>query len=318
MFLGIEIGGTKLQLALGEGDGKFLSFWRGTVDPARGGEGIRERILEAVPQLLRQAGVERSRIQRAGVGFGGPIDDDTQTVIVSHQIEGWTNFPLACWLEESLGLPCVIGNDADVAGLAEATLGAGKGLSPIFYMTIGSGIGGGLIVDGKMFRGVGRGAAEVGHLRILDDRYGGDHQFHPLEHLASGWGIGAYARTVIEKHPDGDSFLRRLGVPLETVNATHVAAAARAEDELARLILLGTTRCLAEAIRTVIVLLCPRRVVIGGGVSLIGERHFFEPLRRRVEEIAFAPFAGLTEIVPATLGEGVVVHGAIQLAKKSE
>lgn len=318
MYLGIEIGGTKLQLALGEGDGKFLSFWRGTVDPARGGEGIRERIREAVPQLLQQAGVERSRIQRAGVGFGGPIDDATRTVIVSHQIDGWTNFPLARWLEEALGLPCVIGNDADVAGLAEATLGAGKGLSPVFYMTIGSGIGGGLIVDGKMFRGVGRGAAEVGHLRILDDRYGGDHQFHPLEYIASGWGIGTYARVLLKKHPEGDSSLRRLGIPLKKIDTTHIAAAAHEDDELAQLILLETTRCLAEAVRTVIVLLCPKRVVIGGGVSLIGERHFFEPLRRRVEEIAFAPFAGLTEIVPATLGEEVVVHGAIQLAKKSE
>lgn len=315
MFLGIEIGGTKLQLALGEGNGTFLSFQRGTVDPARGGEGIRERILKAVPELLSQAGIERSRIARCGIGFGGPIDDATQTVIISHQIEGWVDFPLARWLEESLGIPCVLGNDADVAGLAEATHGAGKGLSPIFYMTIGSGIGGGLIVDGQMFRGVGRGAAEVGHLRILDNRYGGDNEFHPLEHLASGWGIGAYARTLIEKHPEGHSFLRRLGVPLEKVDASLVAVAARNDDALAQMILLETTRCLAEAIRTVIVLLCPKRVVIGGGVSLIGERHLFQPLRRRLEEIAFAPFAGLTEIVPATLGEEVVVHGAIELAK---
>jgi glucokinase len=315
VYLGIEIGGTKLQLALGEGNGRFLSLWRGVVDVARGGEGIREQILAAIRQLLDEANLNRSQIQRVGIGFGGPVDENTQSVITSHQIPGWNDFPLAKWLEEALQLPCVLGNDADVAGLAEAIHGAGKGLSPIFYITIGSGIGGGLIVDGQIYRGVGRGAAEIGHLRILDNRSAGDQQFHPLEQIASGWGIGAYGRELLQRHPEGDSTLRRLGIPPEKINATHIGEAAQQGDELSQMVLLETTRCLAEAIRTVIVLLCPKRIVIGGGVSLIGETHFFEPLRDRLREIEFPPFAGLTEIVPATLGESVVLHGAIELAR---
>src|SRR3989440_3416394 len=188
-FLGIEIGGTKLQLGVGAGDGVLAGLWRGTVDVAAGPEGIRRQITAAVPELLTRAGVERSRLRGVGVGFGGPVDDATHTVIKSHQIAGWDDFPLADWVSDLVGLPAVIGNDADVAGLAEALFGAGKGLSPIFYITIGSGIGGGFILNGEVYRGCGRGAAEIGHLRMalqdIDNRL--DHC--RLEELASGWGI---------------------------------------------------------------------------------------------------------------------------------
>src|SRR5262249_42301864 len=156
------IGGTKLQLGVGPGDGTLRGFWRGTVHAPAGAEGIRRQITAAVPELLTSAGVDRSALRAVGVGFGGPVDDAARTVITSHQIAGWDNFPLADWLPETLGLPAALGNDADVAGLAEALCGAGRGLSPIFYMTIGSGIGGGLIIDGKIHRGTGKGAAEIG------------------------------------------------------------------------------------------------------------------------------------------------------------
>src|SRR5437660_2277870 len=184
MYVGIEIGGTKLQIGLGAGDGTLAALWRGGVDVARGGEGIREQILRETPLLLEGAGVDRGQVRGVGVGFGGPVDDADQTVIKSHQIAGWDGFPLAQWLTELLGWPVALGNDADVAGLAEALFGAGKGLSPIFYITIGSGIGGGLIINGEIYRGVGRGAAEIGHVVVwgpTDDHCG------TLEDLASGW-----------------------------------------------------------------------------------------------------------------------------------
>src|SRR5713101_8216266 len=92
-YLGIEIGGTKLQLGVGPGDGTLAGLWRGTVDVAAGGQGIREQIMAAVPELLAQAGVERGAIRGVGVGFGGPVDDATRTVIKSHQIAGWDDFP---------------------------------------------------------------------------------------------------------------------------------------------------------------------------------------------------------------------------------
>src|SRR5881392_2144908 len=150
MYLGIEIGGTKLQLGIGLGDGTLLAFWRGPVEVAAGANGIRRQITAAVPELLAKSGIDRGRLIGIGIGFGGPVDDATHTVIKSHQIEGWDNFPLAHWISEIVGLPAVLGNDADVAGLAEALFGAGQGLSPVFYVTVGTGIGGGLILDGKI------------------------------------------------------------------------------------------------------------------------------------------------------------------------
>ena len=165
MYLGIEIGGTKLQLGVGADDGVLAGLWRGTRGRGRraGGHPPADRRGRAG---AAGAGRPRARADCSGVGigFGGPVDDATQTVIKSHQIEGWDNFPLADWVGDVVGLPAVLGNDADVAGLAEALHGAGKGLSPIFYITIGSGIGGGLIIDGEIYRGCGRGAAEIGHL----------------------------------------------------------------------------------------------------------------------------------------------------------
>jgi glucokinase len=249
------------------------------------------------------------------------VDDATHTVIKSHQIAGWDDFPLADWITELLDLPTVLGNDADVAGLAEALHGAGKGLSPIFYITIGSGIGGGFIINGEVYRGCGRGAAEIGHLRWHDthvDDYG--HAMNTediLEGTSSGWALARMADIRCWSGAGRGSLLLRL-VDGEShfITAQDIAEAATQGDKLAHDILSNAWRRLAEAICSVITLLCPRRIVIGGGVSLMGELLLFEPLRRMVTERVFRPFAGLTDIVPAALGEEVVVHGAIALAHK--
>jgi len=316
MFLGIEIGGTKLQLGIGAGDGNLTASWRGSIDVAARGEGIRRSILAAIPDLLATAGIDRDAFRAVGVGFGGPVDDATRSVIKSHQIAGWDGFPLADWLGSTLGLPVALGNDADVAGLAEALFGAGRGMSPVFYMTIGSGIGGGLIVNGEILRGTGRGAAEIGHLKVRDPRTS-DGRLETLENVSSGWAIGRYARECAASDPAGGAKLIAVAGKVELITAETVATAASAGDPMAGRVLDHALDALADAISSVIVLVCPRRVVIGGGVSLIGDELLFEPLRQRIAERVFRPFAGLTEVVPAALGEAVVVHGALTLARRA-
>ena len=123
MFLGIEIGGTKLQLGLGEGDGILRGVWRGQIDVILGADGIRRQIQAAVPELLSQASVQKHQLRGVGIGFGGPVDDTAQATIKSHHVEGWDQFPLAGWMQDRFGWPTVMGNDADVAGLAEALVG---------------------------------------------------------------------------------------------------------------------------------------------------------------------------------------------------
>jgi glucokinase len=309
MYLGIEIGGTKLQLGLGADTGALAALWRGPVDVAAGPEGIRRQITTAVPDLLTRAHVERSQLRGVGIGFGGPVDDATHTVIKSHQITGWDNYPLADWIAEVVGLPAALGNDADVAGLAEALHGAGKGLSPIFYITIGSGIGGGLILNGEIYRGCGRGAAEIGHLRIPFQG-----KVPVLEQIASGWGIEEQTRDLLSRNVSGPASEKLRTGP--SLTAVQVGTAAEQGDGLAQTVLHNAIIALAEAICHVITLTCPRRIVIGGGVALMGERLLFEPLRQAVRERVFKPFEGLTDIVPAALGEEMVVHGAIALARR--
>jgi len=313
-YLGIEIGGTKLQIGVGADDGVLAGLWRGGVDAAAGPEGIRRQIAGAVPELLAKANIDRSQLQGVGIGFGGPVDDATRTVIKSHQIEGWDGFPLADWVSDVVGLPAVLGNDADVAGLAEALHGAAKGLSPIFYITIGSGIGGGFIIDGEIYRGVGKGAAEFGHLRIADSGLGEDVAILPLENQASGWSIAENAKTLQLIGFDLGEFQRLGGGKPLTAEA--VARIAEQGGLSAQGILEQAWEALAEGICHVIVLLCPRRIVIGGGVSLMGEKILFEPLRRMVAERVFKPFTDCYDIVAAALGEEVVVHGAIALAHR--
>jgi glucokinase len=306
MLLGIEIGGTKLQLGLGKGDGKLAGLWRGRIDVSRGPEGIRQQIVEAVPRLLQDARVPVNALAGVGVGFGGPVDDAGQKVIKSHQIEGWDNFPLANWIGNFLGLPAFLANDSDAAGLAEAVCGAGKGLSPIYYMNIGSGIGGGFVINGEVYRGTGRGAAETGHLRIAQWTKDG-LTFETLESLASGWAIERRARAALQHQSDIDS---------ANLTVAQIGKLAQAGNRQAKAILEPALDAVAEALCHVVALLCPRRIVIGGGVAGLGEEILFTPVRERVKRRVFAPFADCFDIVPAGLGEEVVVHGALLWARQ--
>jgi glucokinase len=344
MYIGVEIGGTKLQLGVGLGDSVLRGLWRETVDVKAGPEGIRKQITRGIPELLEKAGIERSSVKGIGIGFGGPVDDATHTVIKSHQIEGWDNFALADWMSEIAGMPAMLGNDSDVAGLAEALFGAGKGLNPIFYMNIGSGIGGALIVNGQIYRGCGCGAAEVGHLRVtptfwylpaegftayptatgeIDPAMAGRlvqmRQFQlPLEEVASGWSISRLAQSAMTVGVDPESKLIELVAGcFEQITCAHVAEAANQQDDFATSLLDQAWTCVAEALCHVITLLCPRRIVVGGGVSLMGQNLLFQPLRMRIAERVFAPFADCYDIVPAALGEEVVVHGALLLARQN-
>lgn len=313
MLLGIEIGGTKLQLGLGAGDGELLALKRLDVVPAGGGAGIQGQIEEAVPALLREAKLAPKELKAVGVGFGGPVDDATRTVIKSHQIAGWDGFPLADWLERKLDVPVALGNDSDLAGLAEATLGAGRGRSPIFYMNLGSGIGGALVIDGEVYRGSGRGAAEIGHLRgWRPGDPGQPHDWRILEDFASGWSIERRARVAVRNHAS----LFEPAPAAERLTVKEIGAAAAAGADWAQQLLLETWTEAAEALCQMIALVAPRRIVLGGGVALLGETYFLKPLRRLVAERVFPPFAGSFDLVPAALGEAVVVHGALTLAQR--
>ena len=183
MLLGIEIGGTKLQLGVGPGDGTLIAEpLRLSVDRDKGAAGIREQIAALGRELVARYGVSS-----VGVGFGGPVDAATGRTIKSHQITGWDDFPLVEWCRQTLGVArCTLGNDADLAALAEARYGAGRGRDPVFYVTVGTGIGGGFVRGGKLYAGHGPAAAEIGHLRPGLDAL---NSHDTVESIASGLAI---------------------------------------------------------------------------------------------------------------------------------
>lgn len=318
VFLGVEIGGTKLQAGLGRGDGKLLALERRKVDPGQGAEGIRRQLVEMAAALVASNGVPRDSVRALGIGFGGPVDSVQGLVTKSHQIVGWDQYPLAAWARETLQVPTVsLHNDADTAALAEARFGAGRGYSPLLYITVGSGIGGGLVIDGGIYRGAGAGAVEIGHLWVVD-RTSSDLDVLRLEDVASGWAIGHTARQYAERlisegRADWPVLVLAGGDPAH-INAGLVAQAARQGDREAEFILQKAVSAMATALNQAITLIAPHRIVLGGGVSLIGEDLWYGPIRSQLDTQVFPPFRGTFDIVPPSLGEEVVVHGAIALA----
>jgi glucokinase len=301
-LLAIEIGGTKLQLVTGDESAHVLERKRLAVNPAGGGEDIRRQIEQALPELLR-----KHHPTAVGVGFGGPVDWRCGRIARSHQIEGWSGFELADWLRSLAGVPVAVDNDANVASLGEARRGAGRGFNPVFYVTLGSGVGGGLVVDGKIYHGAHLGEAEVGHLRL-------DRQGTILESRCSGWAVDARIRAVRTAQPAGT--LGRMVGDAVGGEAKHLAAALAEGDSIAEGILRETAEDLAYGLSHVVHLFHPEIIILGGGLSGVGE-----PLRKAVESalppLLMEVFCPGPRIVLAALSEDAVPVGALELARIS-
>ncbi len=311
LLIGVEIGGTKLQVGLGRGDGRLIALDRQTIRPEDRAGAILRQIAGAAPRLLARPEAAGEGPMAVGIGFGGPVEADRGLVVRSYQVAGWEGFDLAGWARGTFQTPLVaVHNDADTAGLGEARFGAGVGHSPVFYVTIGSGIGGGLILDGRIYRGAGAGAAEIGHLLIDDDR----DTPTILEDVASGWAIGRAARALLGTGPGPGPLEDLSGGDPARVDAALVARAADRGDARALAVLDRAARAMGRALAHVVTLLGPGRIILGGGVSLIGEALWFDPIRATLGSRAFPPFRGTYDVVPAALGEEVVVRGALALA----
>lgn len=296
--IGIEIGGTKQQIVVGDAESNILDRCRFSVDPEDGGLVIRERISEELPKLIAT-----HKPKRIGVGFGGPVDFTKGTVAVSHQVEGWSGFPLRDWLHELSGLPVVIENDANTAALAEALHGAGRGFNPAFYLNMGSGVGGGLVIDGKIYHGTAPGEVEVGHLRL-------DNDGTTVEDRCSGWAVDRAIRGAIADAPD--SPLAQLIRGTQGCEAKHLTAALAQDDSIAQTILAILTRDLAFALSHVTHLFHPQVITLGGGLSLVGE-----PLRQaiagKLPGFLMEIYGNGPEIKLAELCEDAVPVGALLL-----
>jgi glucokinase len=270
------------------------------VEPASGAEAIRGQIRQTLPELMRLG-----RVQAIGVGFGGPVDWKTGRICRSHQIEGWSEFDLGSWLRQLAGVPVAVDNDANVGALGEASHGAGLGFNPVFYITLGSGVGGGLATDGQIYHGASPGEAEIGHVRL-------DRQGTIVEARCSGWAVDARIRELNGQAPEG--VLARLAGGLKGGEARHLAAALQQRDPAAQQILRETAEDLAFALSHVVHLFHPQIIVMGGGLSGVGE-----PLRAAVADalsrFVMEAFSPGPRLALAALGEDAVPTGALTLAR---
>lgn len=298
-YLGIEIGGTKLQLVAGDGSARIVDRRRFNVDRDQGGAGIRAQITAALPELL-----QTHQPAAIGVGFGGPVDTTTGQICCSHQIAGWSEFPIGEWLHELSRLPVSVDNDANTAALGEARSGAGQNFDPVFYITMGSGVGGGLVVNGRIYHGAKPGEAEIGHLRL-------DRKGTIVESRCSGWAVDQRIRDARMAHPDSQLFAL-IGDQMGG-EARYLAPAAMSGDTLAQTILKETAEDIAFALSHVVHLFHPEVIVLGGGLSLVGE-----PLRAAVTaalpRFLMEAFHPAPQIALAGLGEDAVPVGALWLA----
>jgi glucokinase len=240
-----------------------------------------------------------------GVGFGGPVDWRTGKIARSHQIEGWSEFDLAGWLSPLVSAPVVIDNDANVAALGEARRGAGVGYNPVFYVTLGSGVGGGLVTNGAIYHGATPGEGEIGHIRL--DRAG-----TTVESRCSGWAVDARIRELKVSAPK--SVLAQSLGDKTGGEARYLAEAIQMGDSEAKRILQETADDLAFSLSHVVHLFHPQAIILGGGLSGVGE-----PLRASVATIlphylmkVFHP--GPSIILPA-LGQDTVPIGGLELAR---
>jgi glucokinase len=303
LYLGVEIGGTKLQVVLGNDHANIIDRRRFNVERSAGGAGIRNQIARAVTDFRRH-----HRITAAGIGFGGPVNWKTGRIACSHHIEGWSDFEIGKWMRDMIQAPVRVDNDANTAALAEAFRGAGKSSNPVFYVTLGSGVGGGLVVDGEIFHGATPGEAEIGHIRL-------DKSGMTVERRCSGWAVDQRIRERIAANPH--SRLTALASASPGGEAKHLRNALENRDELAKAILEETAEDLGFGLSHVTHLVHPRIIVLGGGLSLMGE-WLREAVQRHHRRFLMEAFQPGPEVRIAGLGEDVVPVGALLLAKAAE
>lgn len=310
LILALDFGGTKLSAASVKHGGREF-FARASVSspPCKSAESDRKLMLNLAKEVLK--GCEPVAV---GVSFGGPVRSSAGVVILSHHVPGWENFPLASWLSEHFGVPAVVENDANAGALGEWRYGAGQGTKNLFYVTVSTGIGGGIVIDGKIYRGADDLAGEIGHMTL--DPNGplctcGKRGC--LEALASGPAIARKAQEMLSVLPEEGLILRELVKgDIQKISAQDVSKAAQLGDQFAARILQMAGVALGLGLAQVISLLNPERIILGGGVVKAGN-FLLDPVRETAQKYAIA--GARVEIVTAKLGDDAPLWGAVALAE---
>ena len=313
-FAAVDFGGTNIRSALVHSDGS-IDGWNHTETP--GGQGpsaVIQRVIDSVEASIESSTVDLADILAVGVAAPGPVDHKTGTVLRAPNIPGFENVPVAAPLSERLGFPVFLGNDANLAVLAEHAYGAGKGVDNMVYVTVSTGVGGGVLAGGELLMGATGNAGEVGHMTV--DVHGDRHHCGNIgcvEMYSSGTGIAHYAAAALSA--GRGSSLQNVLDERGGVTGRDVVDAARLGDDLAVEALDRGVEALAAGLLSFVHVLNPELIVIGGGVANAGDL-LFGPLRAIVRDRALPGFGENLRIEPWTLGENVGILGAAEWARR--
>lgn len=315
--VGIDIGGTKLATVVADKTGHILGKVRKPTRSEKGPEYAIDLLFDMVREVVSQAGLEQASISAIGVSCGGPLDTKTGIVYSPPNLPGWDALPLKARLEAEFQVPVTIENDANASALAEFRFGGGRGYSAVLYMTMSTGIGGGIVIDGQVYHGANDSAGEVGHQILLPNGpHCGCGKRGCLEALCSGPAIARRAQDAIRKHLKRENASTALltltdGRP-EDVKSEHVLAAARAGDALASELVQETAYYMGWGIANLVNILNPDIVLLGTIAVAAGDL-LLDPIRETVSKFAMTRPAEAVQIAPAQLGDALGDLAAVAL-----
>jgi glucokinase len=313
LLVGIDIGGTKIATSAARLSGDVIARTRRPTGPLGDPRRDVARIAADLRQLLAEAGLDESELAAVGVSAPGPLDPTGRRLIDPPNLAGWQDVPLVDWLEEELGVRVHLDNDANAAALAEWQFGAGRGFDDVVYLTMSTGIGAGLVMGGRLQRGAGFAAGEVGHMRVCWESDAPECSCGRRGCLEAFTGGACWTRRLRDVVP-ANSAIAELAGGAERVTPEHVVRAARAGDPLACSEMDRWNRYLARGVSILGSVLAPQVIILGTIAVAAGEELCFAPLREAVREHLWDVIADNLRIVPAELGDALPDRAGLGVA----
>ncbi|WP_416827230.1 ROK family glucokinase [Ectobacillus polymachus] len=313
-LVGVDLGGTTIKLAFITYEGEIIHKWEIKTNTSAQGLYITQDIARTLDEKLTELGQVKSKLAGIGIGAPGPVNLSSGVVYETVNI-GWKDYPLEKLLEEATGLPVSVDNDANVAAIGEMWKGVGAGATDLVCITLGTGVGGGVIANGQIVQGISGAAGEIGHITVIAEHGATCNcgKTGCLETVASATGIVRLAKEALQ-NSEKQSLLRDIWKKNGTITAKDVFDAAKT-DELANSVVETMTFHLGLSIANIANTLNPELVVIGGGVSRAGEL-LLSSIQKNFVKFAFPRVAKSTKLAIATLGNDAGVIGSSWLAKK--
>ncbi len=311
-YAGLDLGGTFVKGGIVDEQGRILIKDKIPTGKERPYKEIAADMAQLVEDLAQRAGINKDDVKAVGIGSPGTIDSEHGVIVYSNNIS-WEKVPLCSAIKDQLGLPVFITNDANAAALGENFCGAGKLYSSMVFITLGTGVGGGIVIDGKIFEGNRSAGAEIGHEVI---RFGGEKctcgRRGCFEAYASATALIRQTQAAMRKNPE--SGLWKICPSIDDVDGKTAFDGMRAGDKTAEKVVKNYIRYLAEGVANLINVFRPQAIVLGGGVCAEGE-NLLVPLRRKVSRLVYGGMKyAPVKIVTASLGNDAGLCGAARLA----